>query len=68
MLTSCFWEVVIMIKCDSCKELNTRVDDKGYPYGFECMKYGDSVNRDDFYSTKEFNGGSSDEWYVLIKV
>lgn len=48
-----------MIKCD--KELNTRVDDKGYPYGFKCMKYGDSVNRDDFYSTKEFNGGSSDE-------
>lgn len=48
-------------ECDSCKELNTRVDDKGYPYGFECMKYGDSVSRDDFHSTKEFNGGSSDE-------
>lgn len=24
--------------CKTCKHLNTRVDAKGYPYGYECMK------------------------------
>ena len=48
-------------ECDNCKELSTRVDDKGYPFGYECMKYDDSINKNDFHSTKEFNGGRSDE-------
>jgi len=25
-----------------------KVDDKGYPWGFECLKYGDSVFIEDF--------------------
>lgn len=29
--------------CKSCKHLNARADAKGYPYGYECMKYYDSV-------------------------
>lgn len=29
--------------CQTCKNLNGRTDDKGYPFGYECLKYGDSV-------------------------
>ena len=47
-----------MIKCNKncskCKKLNTRTDDKGYPFGYECMKYGEFVFLIDFESTKEF--------------
>ena len=32
----------------------TRTDDKGYPYGYDCLKYGDSVFKDKFLSTKVF--------------
>ena len=38
----------------TCKHLNTRVDAKWYPYGYECMKYYDSVFRNKFEDTKEF--------------
>lgn len=41
--------------CKNCKQLNSRVDDKGYPYGYECMKYGDSVFESEFESTKTFS-------------
>lgn len=40
--------------CNNCKQLNIRVDDKGYPYGYECMKYRDSVFESEFESTKYF--------------
>ncbi len=41
--------------CNKCKYLNGRVDEKGYPYGYDCLKYGDSVFQSDFEDTKEFN-------------
>lgn len=41
--------------CISCKRLNIKTDDKGYPWGYECMKYGDSVFQKEFTSTKSFN-------------
>ena len=40
--------------CNKCKRLNIRTDDKGYPYGYDCMKYGDSVFQNEFENTKEF--------------
>ena len=40
--------------CKKCKQLNIKVDDKGYPWGYECLKYGDSVFREHFQDTKEF--------------
>ncbi len=43
--------------CSKCRHLNGRVDDKGYPYGYDCLKYGDSVFREDFKNTKTFKIG-----------
>lgn len=40
--------------CSKCNELNTRTDSKGYPFGYECLKYSDTVFKKDFESTKEF--------------
>lgn len=40
--------------CKKCKQLNIRADDKGYPFGYDYMKYCDSVFRTEFESTKEF--------------
>lgn len=40
--------------CSKCKQLNGRTDDKGYPFGYECMKYGDSVFAEQFGDTKVF--------------
>lgn len=40
--------------CNKCKQLNVKTDDKGYPWGYECMKYGDSVFMDKFENTKTF--------------
>lgn len=37
-----------------CKYLNARTDDKGYPYGYECLKYEDSVFEDEFTNSKIF--------------
>lgn len=41
--------------CSKCKQLNSKTDDKGYPWGYECLKYGDSVLKEDFNNTKVFN-------------
>ena len=41
--------------CNKCRKLNVRTDEKGYPYGYDCLKYGDSVFQDKFESTKEFS-------------
>lgn len=40
--------------CNMCKHLSGRTDDKGYPYGYECLKYGDSVFKEKFGYTKIF--------------
>lgn len=40
--------------CKQCKHLNVRTDGKGYPYGYECMKYGDNVFEDEFTNSKIF--------------
>ena len=29
--------------CGKCSRLNIKVDKLGYPWGYECLKYGDSV-------------------------
>lgn len=47
--------------CEKCKHLNAKTDNKGYPFGYECMKYWDSVFRSQFKSTKIFmDGGNCD--------
>lgn len=40
--------------CTRCKSLNTKTDNNGYPWGYECMKYGDTVFEKEFKSTKYF--------------
>lgn len=40
--------------CEKCKQLNVKVDKQGYPWGYECLKYGDSVFQEEFKDTKEF--------------
>lgn len=40
--------------CNKCKSLNTKVDSRGYPWGYECLKYGNSVLQEDFRNTKAF--------------
>lgn len=41
--------------CTKCKYLSGRIDNKGYPFGYECLKYVDSVFREKFGDTKEFH-------------
>lgn len=40
--------------CEKCRSLNIRTDDKGYPFGYDCLKYGDSVFLEQFKITKTF--------------
>lgn len=40
--------------CLKCSLLNTKTDSKGYPWGYDCLKYGDSVLQKDFSNTKFF--------------
>ena len=40
--------------CRKCSKLNGRVDEKGYPFGYDCLKYGDSVFKEEFGDTKVF--------------
>ena len=40
--------------CKKCSQLNTRVDGKDYPYGYECLKYEESVFENSFADTKTF--------------
>lgn len=39
-----------------CNKDCTKVDDRGYPWGYECLKYGNSVLQEDFRNTKTFCG------------
>lgn len=41
--------------CKECKSLNIKTDSKGYPWGYECLRYGDSVFADSFESDKTFH-------------
>lgn len=41
--------------CNKCKSMNVRTDDKSYPYGYECMKYNESIFLHEFSMTKEFD-------------
>lgn len=41
--------------CTKCRYLNIKTDNKSYPWGYDCLKYGDSVFKKDFTNTKEFN-------------
>lgn len=43
--------------CTRCSKLNTNTDDKGYPWSYDCLKYGDSVQINQFRSTKQFKKG-----------
>lgn len=40
--------------CNKCRHLSGRTDNKGYPFGYECMKYSDSVFKEIFRDTKLF--------------
>lgn len=57
--------VYIMVKCNrdcrKCSKLNVRTDGKGYPFGYDCLKYGDSVFPSHFEDTKEFDDPVSKE-------
>ena len=41
--------------CSTCKHLSAKVDGKGYPWAWECVKYDGSVFPDQFSSTKIFS-------------
>lgn len=30
--------------CHKCRSASVRTDDKGYPFGIECLKYNDSLD------------------------
>lgn len=47
--------------CGKCKQLNGRTDDKGYPFGYECRKFGDSVFMEQFGNTKMFKAAEDYE-------
>ena len=50
--------MAILIKCNrdctKCSSLNTKTDDKGCPWGYDCLKYGDTVELSQFQGTKIF--------------
>lgn len=57
--------------CLKCNYLNTKADSKGYPWGYDCMKYGDSVLEKDLSNTKffpifEVTGGGANNGTINI--
>lgn len=40
--------------CEQCRSLNGRAEKNGQPWGYECMKYGDTVEKSELHSTKTF--------------
>lgn len=40
--------------CEKCRSLNGRAEKNGQPWGYECLKYGDTVEKSQFQSTKTF--------------
>jgi len=47
-------KVICNRDCTQCTQLNTKTDDNGRPWGYDCLKYDDSVFRNEFKNTKEF--------------
>lgn len=41
--------------CKKCRYLSGRTDEKGYPFGYDCLKYQDSVFLEQFDKTKVFD-------------
>jgi hypothetical protein len=37
-----------------CKKASARVDDKGYPFGIECLKYNDCIDIQQAKKEKQF--------------
>lgn len=60
VLKFCFGEnipenpIVCGRDCEKCKSLNGRAEKNGQPWGYECMKYGDTIDKDQLHSTKTF--------------
>ena len=40
--------------CKKCKQSSVRVDDKGYLFGYECMKYDEYIDLACSNDTKDF--------------
>lgn len=52
VLKSVFYEPIVCNK--KCRSLNGRAEKNGQPWGYECLKYGDTVEADQLHSTKTF--------------
>lgn len=51
--------------CNICRHLSGRTDIRGYPFGYECMRYGDSVFKEKFRDTKIFQTESKSAVYEI---
>lgn len=47
--------VACEMNCKYCRHLNIKTDNKGYPWEYECMKYGDTVFEKELASIKSFS-------------
>lgn len=47
--------VICNRNCKKCRHLSGRTDDKGYPFGYDCLRYQDSVFFEQFDKTKVFD-------------
>ena len=51
--------------CRECSRANFNIDDKGYPFSIECLKYKDTINLRSIDRFKVFSGNNpfeSIEW------
>lgn len=46
--------IVCNRNCEKCRSLNGRAEKNGQPWGYECLKYGDTIEADQLHSTKTF--------------
>lgn len=55
VLKAVFGEPVICNRdCGRCRSLNGRAEKNGQPWGYECLKYGDTIEKEQLHSTKTF--------------
>lgn len=40
--------------CNKCKKSSFRVDNLGYPFGIECLKYKDALSLQQIHQEKKF--------------
>lgn len=40
--------------CEKCRNLSGRAEKNGQPWGYECLKHDDTVEKSQFHSTKTF--------------